>query len=411
MRPMRTAALFALMSAAASVAAQDVPAEAPAAQSVPTAVVAPVTALPPGPLAGWNEAFARATLAEVKASAAEGLSPADYAPDKLEAALASGDQAAIAAAAEASWMALARDYAAGHTPEAARIGWKSPPPRSDAGWLRAKLAAGLEAGAPVEALKALLPTHFHYGLLKAALPTTTDKAARQRLRANLDRWRWMPRQMGERYLYANVPSYELDVVESEITVARHKIIVGAPKTPTPQFSAVATAVVINPSWYLPKSIVAESVGGLIQRSPAAARARGYRWTSGPDGLQVTQLPGKGNSLGTLKIEMPNPWAIYFHDTPAKQLFASDNLARSHGCMRTQGILGLALKLLADQPEWDAARIDATAATNETTRVPLTAQIPVHVAYFTVSPGKGGALREHADIYGRDAPVVAALGKE
>ena len=379
----------------------------PAAAQEPPAP-APETAPAPAATPQWTEAAARETLAAVKAAAAEGLNPADYHPAALEAALASGDAAAIAAAADASWMALARDYAAGHTPQAARIGWKSPPPRSDDGWLRAKLSTGLAAGAPGAALQALLPTHFHYGLLKAALPTTTDKAARQRLRANLDRWRWMPRQMGDRHLYANIPSYEVDLVEFERPVARHKIIVGAPKTPTPQFSAVATAITINPAWILPQSIVKESVGALIHRSPSAARARGYRWTSTADGLQVTQLPGRGNSLGTLKIEMPNPWAIFFHDTPAKQLFASDNLARSHGCMRTQGILGLALKLLEDQPEWTAERIDSTAATNDTTTVPLTVQIPVHIAYFTVTPGKGGTLREHADIYGRDAPVIAAL---
>ena len=124
---------------------------------------------------------------------------------------------------------------------------------------------------------------------------------------------------------------------------------------------------------------------------------------------MTQLPGEGNSLGTMKIEMPNPYAIYFHDTPSKQLFNRAERALSHGCMRTQGILGLALRLLEDVPGWDAARIDATAATNETVRVPLTAQIPVHVGYFTVAPGPGGTLRTFADIYGRDAPVIAALG--
>ena len=106
--------------------------------------------------------------------------------------------------------------------------------------------------------------------------------------------------------------------------------------------------------------------------------------------------------------MPNEWAIFFHDTPAKQLFNSQNLALSHGCMRTQGILGLALRLLEDQPEWTAARIDAVAATNETTQVPLTVQIPVHIAYLTLVPAKGGTLTEYPDVYGRDAAVIAAL---
>ena len=171
---------------------------------------------------------------------------------------------------------------------------------------------------------------------------------------------------------------------------------------------VATAVIVNPSWLLPQSIVRESVGGLIRRSPATARARGYRWTSGEGGLRVTQVPGNNNSLGTMKIDMPNAYAIFFHDTPAKQLFNRPERALSHGCMRTQGILGLALRLLENVPGWDAARIDATAATNETVRVPLPEQIPVHVAYFTVAPGPGGTLRNFADIYGRDAPVIAGF---
>ncbi len=400
---MRAALLaFLMLLPAGPVLSQEQEAAPPVA-AVPQPVVVVPAAVP------WTEAAARETLAEVKASAGEGLNPADYAPAAREQALASGDLAAISAAAQASWVALAKDYAAGHTPVAARVGWKSPPPRSDTGFLQAKLNAGMADGGAGAALRALLPTHFHYGLLKAALPGATDKASRDRLRANLDRWRWMPRQMGEAYLFANVPAFEVDLVKDDITVARHRIIVGAVKTPTPQFSVVATAININPSWYLPDSIVQESVGGLIRRSPGAARAKGYRWTTGENGkLQVTQMPGRGNSLGTLKIEMPNPWAIYFHDTPSKQLFAKDYRALSHGCMRTQGILGLTLRLLEDQPEWTAARIDETAATNETVRVPLTVQIPVHVAYFTVSPGKAGTLRTFADVYGRDAPVIAAL---
>ena len=389
-------------------AQESAPQGAPSIEPAP-APPAPPAPLPPAPL-NWTEAAARETLAEVLAAARQGLNPADYAPAALEAALASGDQAAIATAAEASWMALARDYAAGRTPIEARIGWKSPPPRSDPAWLRAKLAEGLGAGTPGEALRALLPTHPHYRALQAALPATTDPDTLNRLRANMDRWRWMPRQLGERHLFANVAGNTVDLVDGGVPVARHKIIVGARKTPTPQFSAVATAITINPPWVLPKSIVAESVGSLIRRSPSVARARGYRWTETADGLQVVQMPGNRNSLGTLKIEMPNPYAIFFHDTPAKHLFNGQDLALSHGCMRTQGILGLALRLLEDLPEWDAARIDATAATNITTRIDLPQQVPVHVGYFTMVPAKGGTVQTYVDVYGRDEAVVAALSR-
>lgn len=381
-----------------------------AQEAAPVATPAPVQQLASMPEQAplpWTEAAARDVLAEVQASAKEGLNPANYAPAALEAALKSADQAAISAAAQASWLALAKDYAAGHTPLSARIGWKSPPPRADPGWLRARLAEALAAGDVTASLRDLLPTHPNYLALRAALASTTDTATRNKLRANMDRWRWMPRQLGDRHLLANVPGYTVDLVDGGVPVARHKIIVGAPKTPTPQFSAVATAITINPPWLLPQSIVDESVGALIRRSPSAARARGYRWVSTGDGLQVTQMPGNRNSLGTLKIEMPNDWAIFFHDTPAKQLFNNQNLALSHGCMRTQGILGLTLRLLEQLPEWDAARIDATAATNETTRIDLPQQVPVHVTYFTMAPLRG-KVTEYPDIYGRDAAVIAAL---
>lgn len=357
----------------------------------------------------FTDAAARETLAAVRAAAAEGLSPHDYGEARLEAALASGDPIELNAAATSSWLALAKDYAGGRTPLEARRGWKSPPPRSDPAWLQARLAAALAAGAPADGLQALLPTHPHYALLKMALTTPQAPDERARLRANLDRWRWMPRHLGSRYLLANVPAFEVDLWSDDRPVARHRIIVGKTTLPTPQFSAVATAVIMNPSWYIPDSIVKESVGSLIRRSPGTARARGYRWTSVDGKLVVTQAPGPRNSLGRMKIEMPNSYAIYFHDTPAKQLFDRDVRALSHGCMRTQGILGLALRLLEDQPAWDAAAIDAAVAAGATLRVPLTQQVPVHVAYFTTVPGPGGTLRSFPDIYGRDAPVIAALG--
>jgi murein L,D-transpeptidase YcbB/YkuD len=384
-----------------------VPAEMPAGQP-PVAVTVPVA---PQPLV-WSEAAARDTLAAVKASAAEGLSPSDYGLARLEAALAATDAAEIAAAAEASWMALARDYAAGHTPVAARRGWKGPAPRSDADWLRAKLADGMLEGGPAAALQGLLPTHPHYGLLKTALAEAETPADRALIRANLDRWRWMPRLLGERYLLANLPAYEVDLWDAGRLSARHRIIIGKPNLATPQFSAAATGVTMNPPWLLPQSIVEESVGALIRRSPGAARARGYSWTKGADGrLYVTQRPGKANSLGQMKIEMPNEHAIFFHDTPAKALFAREVLALSHGCMRTKGIFGLGLRLLEDQPEWDGPAIDAAVAAGQTVTAPLTAPVPVHIGYFTVAPGPGGSLRRFADIYGRDGAIIAALGPD
>jgi murein L,D-transpeptidase YcbB/YkuD len=382
-------------------------------QPAPGAAEAGMAAPAPAPQSlAWTEAAAREVLGAVRASAGEGLSPADYGLARLEAALAGAEADELSAAAEASWMALARDYAAGHTPAAARRGWKGPAPRADPEWLRAKLADGLLEGGPGAAVAALLPTHPHYAALRKALAAANSPEERALIRANLDRWRWLPRMLGERYLIANLPAYEVDLWDDGRVVARHRIIIGKPALATPQFSAAATGVTMNPPWLLPQSIVAESVGALIRRSPRAARAKGYRWTRGADGrLYVTQVPGPGNSLGQMKIEMPNEHAIFFHDTPAKALFDREVLALSHGCMRTKGVFGLGLRLLEDQPEWGAAAIDAAVAARQTVTVPLTAPVPVHVAYFTVAPGPGGTLRRFADVYGRDAAVIAALGPD
>jgi murein L,D-transpeptidase YcbB/YkuD len=400
---------FLLLLLAAAPALAQTPPELPAPGAVPPVAVAAPAAPQSLP---WTDGAARETLAAIKASAAEGLSPTDYGLERLEAALAGADSAEIAAAAEASWMALARAYAAGHTPADARIGWKGPAPRSDPEWLRAKLADGLAKGDPAAALVALLPTHPAYAALKKGLAESRSPAERALLRANLDRWRWLPRQMGERYLLANLPAYEVDLWDAGQLAARHRIIIGKPNLATPQFSAAATAVTINPPWLVPQSIIAESIGALIRRSPGTARARGYGWTKGGDGkLYVTQGPGPGNSLGRMKIEMPNAYAIFFHDTPAKGLFARDVRALSHGCMRTQGIFGLGLRLLEDQPAWDGPAIDAAVAAGKTVSVPLTVQVPVHVAYFTIAPGPQGTLRTFADVYGRDGPVIAALGPD
>lgn len=355
----------------------------------------------------FTAALATETLEAVRAASGEGLEPADYGEARLAAALAAGDPAAIDAAARASWLALARDYAAGRTPEAARRGWRGPGPRADDAWLAGRLAAALAAGTPRAHLEALLPAHPDYAALRTALATARS-ADRPLIRANLDRWRWFPRQPGDRYLLVNIPAFELTLVDGGRPIATHRVIVGKPATPTLSFSTVATGVILNPEWVVPRSIIAESVGALIARSPAAARARGYRWTGSGPTLAVVQAPGPGNSLGQMKLDMPNPYSIFIHDTPAKALFERPSRAFSHGCIRTDRALDLAATLLAEVPGQSRAAIDAAIAGGTTQRIALARQLPVHVVYLTAIPGANGGIRRLPDIYGRDSAVIAAL---
>lgn len=358
--------------------------------------------------AGWTPQTARALLAVVEGSVAEGLNPADYDASTLRQALDSGDVARTAALADRIYAALARDYGTGRTPMEARRHWAIAGPSLTPEMVAARMAAALQDGRVAESLDALLPQHPQYLGLRGALAAVDpeDAAARDQLRVNLDRWRWMPRDLGAHHLMVNVPAFEAQLVEDGRVAATHRVIVGATRTPTPQFSAVATGVIVNPPWVVPQSIIRESVGSLIARSPATARARGYSWTRSGSGLSVTQQPGPGNALGQFKIDMPNTYSVFLHDTPSKGLFARQHRALSHGCIRTDRIADLADRLL---PDWDSAQIGQMLESRVTRRVPLERQLPVHIVYFTAAIGPEGQLLRFADIYGRDAPVLAALG--
>lgn len=374
------------------------------AQAEGPVVAAPVGVAPARVAQPWAEADARALLAATEASSAEGLNPARYDRVPLEAALQSGDQAQIDAGAKALWLAIARDYAAGAVPESARRGWKGPGPRADLPWLLERMDAAQAGHSVQETLLGLLPTHAHYAALKTAYAEATDPAYRRQLEANLERWRWTPRLLGQSFVMANIPAFELQYWEGTEPVATHRTIVGRPKTPTPILSAPATGVVVNPPWNIPQSIVKESVGALIRNSPSAARAKGYKWQTVDGKLIVQQAPGANNSLGKIKIDMPNQWAIYLHDTPARALFRKPGRALSHGCVRTEGVVLLAGRMTGMDP----VQLLRQGADGKTRIIPLPQQVPVHIVYFTIAPGIDGKIRDFADIYGRDATVLSAL---
>ena len=182
-------------------------------------------------------------------------------------------------------------------------------------------------------------------------------------------------------------------------VARHRAIVGALDTPTPQLSANATAVTFNPWWTVPQSIIRN------MRSFA-----GYEVRQGNGYRIVRQPPGPRNSLGRVKIEMPNEHAIYLHDTPTQGLFANAVRAYSHGCIRTHNIRGFAELLLSPTGQWDRAQIDRTINTGRTVQARLAAPVPVYIAYFTAAATTDGEIITYNDIYGRDRRVRQALNR-
>jgi murein L,D-transpeptidase YcbB/YkuD len=383
------------------------PAPAAAVQKTDPLAPAPATAAPaapvelPPPL--WQPAAAQELLTYIRGVGREGLDPRDYDPARLELALRGGDPATIARFATDSFNRLARDLALGHVRGSARHQWfvvdkdlEGERPRE----LLLQAAAGTTRIS--DTLNALLPTHPQYWALKNALSLAqpTDTASINKIRLNMDRWRWLPRDLGERYIIVNVPGIHATLVEKGQTRWKHRAIAGAIKTPTPQLSALATGVILNPWWEVPKSI-----------APSVAGKGGYVAVKGKDGKvqRWRQPPGPGNALGKIKFVMPNDHAIYLHDTNNRGLFDARARFLSHGCIRTEHILDLAAELLSDDGgEWNRAKIDETLASGKTVQANFVKPVPVYIVYFSTAALTDGRLTQYDDLYKRDGRVLAAL---
>lgn len=347
---------------------------------------------------GWPRAAAEDLLAYVARSGEEGLDPKDYGLEALRAALAGPDQAALNYAATDSFLKLSAALALGTVPIKDRIDWHMKDPDLEGAQQFALMEQAIQRNDVRAALESLLPTHLQYAELKGALASSTDKATADKARVNLERWRWLPRELGPRYVIVNVPAYTVALVENGHVVARHRAVVGAIKTPTPQLSALATGVIFNPWWEVPASIAPEVRG-----------KKGYVTVKTPEGgVRYRQPPGPANALGRMKVVMPNNYAIYLHDTPSKSAFGRDARALSHGCIRTQDPLTFA-RLLLGNPEWDGAKIDQTIASKKTVMAEASVKTPVYITYFTAAAAKDGAgLIPYKDVYGRDAKALASI---
>jgi L,D-transpeptidase YcbB len=357
-------------------------------------------ALQPGMTAPeWNVEAAEDLLAYVTRIGEEGLDPADYMPDRLQAALASGNKAAVNTIATDVFLRVSSDLALGHVRGDARMDWHVGDQEDLTPSAQMELMNRAIANRSVhDSLGSLLPTHPQYAELKALLHTAKTKELKDKARTNLDRWRWLPRDLGPRYVIVNVPAYTVALVENGQVVARHKAVVGAPKTATPQLTATATGVIFNPWWEIPKSI-----------EPEVRGKKGYVRVKTPEGgYRYRQPPGAGNALGRMKVVMPNNYAIYLHDTPSKAAFKRDARALSHGCIRTENPLDFAALLLGN-PEWDRDAINRTIAAGKTVKADAATPTPVYITYFTTAAlANGEGIIPYADIYGRDGKVITAL---
>jgi murein L,D-transpeptidase YcbB/YkuD len=361
----------------------------------------------------WDRNAAQQLLAYIDLVGSHGLDPLDYDRADLLAALTDGDAVELDNQARASFAAIARDLANGRV-EAGRRGRyaiAAPQLSSDA---IDDLAQEATAGRDVATvLETLAPHDRQYVALRAALIALSpdDFERRRQIAINLERLRWLPRAREAAKLVVNIPEYTLALRNGDSEIAVYRVIVGKVATPTPEFMARISAVIFNPSWSVPSSIVTESVGDLVRRQPALARKRGYVWTIDRQGrLSVTQLPGPLNALGQMKLDMPNAYSVYVHDTPNRELFARADRTFSHGCIRLEQPLKLAETLLAETG-WAPRDTEATLKDRNTLRRPLRQPIPIYVIYLTAVPASNGQIRYLGDPYGLDPPLAMALAGE
>lgn len=246
----------------------------------------------------------------------------------------------------------------------------------------------------------------------------------QQVAINLNRWRWMPDDLGARHIFVNIPSYSLAVREAGRTVLSMRVIVGQAdgRHHTPIFSAMMTSVVFSPYWNIPDTIADGEIAPAVARDPAylarqnidVLRVTGGRmelvdpstvnWDD-PQSVKhlvFRQRPGAANALGHVKFLLPNPFNVYLHDTPADHLFARPGRALSHGCVRLEQPEALARYVLRDQPEWGDAQIAEAMHAGIERTVKLKQPLPVHTAYFTAWVDEHGVLHFFRDVYRYDA---------
>jgi murein L,D-transpeptidase YcbB/YkuD len=359
-------------------------------------------------------------------AAAFTLPPVSDQPASPEAA--AGDEVALSAAI----LKYAR-YARGGrlTPSKVSPLFDQRPPLRDPKVVLKQIAA---ASAPDAYLRSLHPKHLQFQRLREALLQARARQAGEaeiaRILINMERWRWMPPDLGSLYVWDNVPEFTARVVKGGKTIYTEKTIVGQVKYATPIFSSTMRSIVFQPDWTVPETILREDLQPALQR-------RGFFGT--PDisiltqhGLKVslkgqpvdastvdwanvnirsytfTQPPGPDNVLGRFKFNFPNRHAVYMHDTVQPELFAETQRTLSHGCIRVRQPDRLAALLLGEDKKWTPEQVEAKLANSSNTIVPLNRPIPVHITYFTLVADEQGNLQSFVDVYGLDGRTAQAL---
>ena len=350
---------------------------------------------------------------------------------------------------------LLREALVHHRELASRGGWPTIPDgvtlkRGDHGppvaALRERLSLGGDLGAATwedaelfdealdQALKRFQRRHglAADGTMGAATHAELNVRAERRmeqLELNLERWRWLPQDLGRRHILVNIAAFELEVVEEEAVVLAMRVVVGRPYQSTPVFSDTMEYIVLNPYWQVPGGIAVKEMLPRIKRDPTYLAQENLRvfkgW--GPEAREVDpgtvdwsaispgdfpfrlrQDSGPLNALGRVKFMFPNKFNVYLHDTPARLLFEKTERDFSHGCIRIQKPIELAVYLLRQDPRWNRDALLRAMDEVVNRSVSLPEPMPIHLLYWTAWVDKDGTIQFRPDIYGHDASLSEAL---
>jgi murein L,D-transpeptidase YcbB/YkuD len=264
----------------------------------------------------------------------------------------------------------------------------------------------------------------------ASLNIPVDERVRQ-IELNMERLRWLPRDLGKRHVFINIPNFELDFVENDKTIITMRAVVGKYSNPSPILSSEINHIVINPSWHVPPSIATSEILPLLRKDPsylAKNNIKVYKIVDGnrreinPETVDWTQVseknfnykfrqrPGSKNVLGRVKFIFPNPFDVYLHDTSSPELFIRTTRTFSHGCLRVEKPIELAEFLLQSDPEWTPDNIVSAINKRGEKTVWLIEPIPIHIAYLTAWVDDDGSIQFRNDIYGLDKVLDEAMNR-
>ncbi|MBR0849281.1 L,D-transpeptidase family protein [Bradyrhizobium diazoefficiens] len=277
-----------------------------------------------------------------------------------------------------------------------------------------------------QARHGLAPTGAMTARTIAAMNVPVQKRIRQ-LEASLERLENMNFGFGQRYVVVNIPAAFAEAVENDVVVRRYRVIVGKTEKPSPTLTAEITGVVLNPTWTVPTSIAKTEISAHMRKDPGYLsrmhmdvldahdhpldpHSVDWSGTHTPN-FTVRQQNGTFNALGAVKIDMPNAYSVYMHDTNQRNLFNDDYRFDSHGCSRVDNVRDLAAWLLKDQPKWSRAAIDAEIASGQHLEVAMAKKVPVAWVYLTAWMTRDQTIQFRNDVYQQDEQLLEATAEE